>query len=178
MKSFPDPGTLPALEGLVCKQLAPTDAASIMTLQAQMLTALPDSTWYYPSDYTMFADCCQRGESFGFFSGETLAGFGTLTPWYARPDRNYALKVGDPVENTYDFQDVMVSPLFRRRGIHSALLDFFEHLARDAGGVALYCTIAPDNIPSVRSFEKAGYQCILQKPAYEGMLRGYFRKRL
>lgn len=176
--TFPSPGPLPSLPGLVCRQLTPADADAIMALQAEMLAALPDPTWYYPSPRALFAACCARGESFGFFAGESLAGFGTLTPWYIRPETCYAVKVSQPSEHTFDFQDVMVAPAFRRRGIHRALLAFFERLTRTQGGVALYCTIAPANIPSVASFTQAGYVCLCEQPAYEGMIRGYFRKSL
>jgi GNAT superfamily N-acetyltransferase len=178
MNTFPNPGKLPALEGFTCRQLAEPDAQAIMALQTAMLAALPSPTWYYPSPRALFAACCARGEAFGFFSGARLAGFAVLTPWHVRPDACYAHKVGDPPENTYDFQDVMVHPDFRRRGIHAALLSLFDRLAREAGGTALYCTIAPENLPSVASFQKAGYTCVRVQPAYEGMLRGYYRKAL
>lgn len=174
----PPPDALPRLRGLVCKQLTEPDADAIMALQAQMLAALPARTWYYPSPRALFAVCCQRGEAFGFWDGDSLAGFGILTPWHIRPDACYAHKIGDPPEATFDFQDVMVAPGYRRRGIHTALLALFERMARDAGGRAIYCTIAPENLPSVASFEKAGYVCVRRQPAYEGMLRGYYRKSL
>lgn len=149
-----------------------------MALQSVMLSALPMRTWYYPSPREMFAGCCERGESFGFWDGEHLAGFGTLTPWHIRPATCYARKAGETAEDTFDFQDVMVAPEHRRRGIHTALLGLFDGLARAAGGTAIYCTIAPDNTPSVASFEKAGYTLLRVQPAYEGMLRGYYRKIL
>lgn len=177
-ETFLCPEFLPTLEGLTCQQLTPADVDAIMALQTSMLAALPDPTWYYPSDWALFAGCCERGESFGFFDGRQLAGFGTLTPWYIRPATCYAAKINAPTANTFDFQDVMVSPPYRRRGIHSALLNLFERMARASGGIAMYCTIAPDNLPSVNSFQKAGYACVRVQPAYEGMLRGYFRKEL
>ncbi|NLI21245.1 MAG: GNAT family N-acetyltransferase [Clostridiales bacterium] len=178
MRSFPTPLCFPTLPGLDCRPLVRENAANIMALQAAMLAALPDPCWYYPSDQDMFERCCERGESFGFWDGDTLAGFGTLTPWWVRPETCYAARIGDPTVLTFDFQDVMVHAAYRRLGIHSALLRLFEDVARSAGGKALYCTIAPENTPSVRSFEKAGYACVCVQPAYGGMLRGYYRKRL
>lgn len=178
MKTFPSPNRLPVLDGLICRQLNPADVDAIMDLQAAMLASLPDCTWYYPSEKELFMACCERGESFGFYHGQELAGFGTLTPWYIRPETCYAAKVSVPITNTFDFQDVMVAPGYRRRGIHSALLALFERMTREAGGIAMYCTIAPDNLPSVASFQKAGFACVKVQPAYEGMLRGYFCKAL
>lgn len=174
----PAPGELPHIPDLLCRQLAEPDADAILTLQAEMLAALPARSWYYPSPRALFAACCRRGEAYGFFDGALLAGFGVLTPWHIRPDTCYACKIGDPPDATFDFQDVMVAPGYRRRGIHTALLRLFEGMARKAGGKAIYCTIAPENLPSVASFEKAGYVCVRRQPAYEGMLRGYYRKTL
>ena len=178
MITFTNAAPLPTVLGFACKQLTQPDAVAIMRLQDAMLAALPNATWYYPSPVALFDACCARGESFGFFDGPQLVAFGTLTPWYIRPDACYAGKVGEPTQNTFDFQDVMVHPVYRRLGLHSALLTLFDRLTRAANGNAIYCTIAPENLPSVRSFKKAGYVCIRQQPAYEGMLRGYYRKVL
>lgn len=178
MKTFLAPDPLPVIPGLLCKQLDETHVDAIMALQASMMETLPDRSWYYPSPAAMFAGCCERGECFGFFNGERLAGFGTLTPWYIRPDTCYAVKIGAPPEHTFDFQDMMVAADYRRRGIHAALLTLFDRMAREAGGRAEYCTIAPGNQPSIASFEKAGYVCVRVQPAYAGMLRGYYRKVL
>ena len=178
MSTFAPITDLPTLDGLTCKQLTAADTQAIMNLQAEMLAALPDPSWYYPSSGDVFAACCQRGEVFGFWADKQLAGFGILTPWYIRPTSCYAVKAGDEPMNTFDFQDVMVAPAYRRRGIHKALLQLFERLTLTAGGRALYCTIAPQNLPSIQSFQKAGFTCICEQPAYEGMLRGYYRKVL
>jgi len=178
MKTFETLPDLPALGGLQCRQLDAADTPAMMALQADMQNALPDPHWYYVSPAIVFEACCVRGEVFGFWDGETLAGFGILTPWYIRPEDCYAHKVGDDPHHTLDFQDVMVSPAYRRRGIHSALLALFDQIARQQNAAALYCTIAPENVPSVSSFEKAGYQWLKTQPAYEGMPRGYYRKTL
>ena len=178
MTTFTTLPDLPVLNGLRCRRLDAADTPAIMALQAAMLDALPDPSWYYPSPAIVFEACCMRGESFGFFQGETLAGFGTLTPWYIRPETCYAHKVGENPHRTMDFQDVMVSPAFRRRGIHSELLALFDGIARQENATALYCTIAPENEPSIASFQKAGYRWLITQPAYEGMPRGYYRKDL
>lgn len=166
------------LTDLTFRPLKRADSPAIMALQQVMLGALPDPSWYYPSPEETFAQCCDRGETYGYWDGNTLAGFAILTPGSVRGEKSYAHKVGDPSENTFDFQDIMVHPSYRRRGMHSAFLSLFEAMSRELGGVAMYCTIAPDNFPSVSSFEKAGYHCVCQKPAYDGRLRGYYKKDL
>ena len=164
--------------GLKLRQLTVEDAVSIMEVQEVTLQSLPDPLWYYPSAMEQFAECCAGGECFGYFSRGKLVGFATLTPSHARPQRCYAGKLNHSPENTYDVQDVMVLPKFRRRGVHSALLRLFEETAYALGSVALYATIAPDNLPSVSSFEKAGYERVAVQPAYDGRMRAYYCKRL
>ena len=82
-------------------------------------------------DDVLFAACCLRGEAFGFLSGEQLAGFAILTPWHVRHDACYASKVGDPPQNTFDFQDVMVHPDFRRRFLHGFRRNFLHGFRRN-----------------------------------------------
>ncbi len=166
------------LPGLTFRPLTVADVDAVMAMQEVIQAGLPEKEWYFPSPREMFGAELTRGEGFGYFDEAVLAGFAVLTPWHVRGDACYAAKAGQPTENTYDFQDVMVAPDYRRRGIHSALLDAFERHARSLGGVALYCTISPKNIPSVRSFEKAGYRCVAVQPAYAGWERGYYRKGL
>lgn len=167
------------LYGLTLAQLLPTDAAAIVSLQSIMLSALPDPTWYYPSTQMQYESCCMRGECFGYFAAnKQLIGFATLTPWHVRPSSCYAYKLGLPPTDSYDVQDVMVHPDFRRRGIHSNLLLLFEEIARTLSGKALYATVSPKNVPSVASFEKAGFLLQTIQPAYEGMPRGYYQKQL
>lgn len=166
------------LSGLTLRMLTRENAPAIMAIQNVMLAHLPDPSWYYPSPQEMFADCCERGEAWGFFEEEALAGFAVLTPWHVRGDSCYAAKVGEPREDTFDFQDVMVHPQYRRRGIHSAFLRLFEQLARERSGRCLYATVAPGNEPSARNFERAGYECVREQPAYDGRMRRYYRRQL
>lgn len=167
-----------ALQGLRLRQLRREDAGDIMVMQEAVLLDLPDPLWYYPSSQEAFAACCAQGECFGYYAPRRLAGFATLTPGFARPERCYAHKLGLPPEGTYDVQDVMVHPAYRRRGIHSALLALFQETARRVGGHTLLATIAPDNLPSTASFEKAGFTYILTMPAYDGRPRSFYQKVL
>ena len=164
--------------GLRLCQLASGDLAAVLNLQNQMMDALPDPLWYVLSTRQDQEENLARGDIFGCRQGKTLVAFSVLTPWNARGEKAYAHKLGQPVEDTFDIHDLIVHPDFRRRGIHSAFLQLFEEIARTLNGKALYATIAPDNVPSVAGFEKAGYACVKIQPTYDGRLRGYFRKEL
>ena len=166
------------LQGLFLRQLIPQDLGALMDLQEQVLRELPDPMWYMPSTREEHEEDIASGDMFGCWDGQVLVGFAALSPWRFRVEKAYAAKVGDPIENTYDVRDLMVHTGYRRRGISSAFLRVFEEMARKAGGRAIYATIDPGNLPSIRGFEKAGYVHVRTQPAYDGRLRGYYRLAL
>lgn len=164
-----------AMPGLSLRALVPADVDAMLALQQGMLLALPDPRWYYPSERWEFESGTQSPDSYGYFDGDALVGFAMLTPAGARAERGYALKLGDAPQGTYDFHDVMVAPEYRRRGMHTNFLRLFEQMARTDGGTAVYATVDPDNGASCRNFERAGYMCVTQKPAYDGRERRYYK---
>lgn len=166
------------LAGLKLKQLAPEDLEALLALQETVLQGLPDPAWFVVSQREEHMETLSRGEVFGCLAGKKLVGFAVLSPWNVRGKDSYAAKLGESVENTLDVRDVMVHPDYRRRGIHSAFLRLFEETGRITGIRAMYATIAPENLPSVKCFEKAGYCLIKAQPAYDGRLRSFYRKTL
>lgn len=167
-----------SLPGASLRPMTLADLPALMELQAIMCANLPDPQWYVTSTKEQFGAVLEKGEGYGFFAEDQLAGVAVLSPWHTRDERGYAYKLGVDTENTYDVQDVMVHPDYRRQGMHSAFLRLFEEMARRLDGVAMYATVAPDNLPSCRSFEKAGYVLIKTQPAYDGRLRRYYVKAL
>lgn len=167
-----------ALEGCALRPLEPGDVPAMLEMQAEVLDALPDKRWYYPSDEEEFLQATAAEEGFGYFDGERLLGFAEISPGEMRGARGYAASLGEAPEGSFDFHDVMVRPCARRRGMHAAFLRLFERMARDAGGRTIYATVDPDNAPSYRNFERAGYRAALEKPAYDGRARRYYRLEL
>ncbi len=174
------PGTVDAykLRGLALRQLTFADKAQMMRMQETVLSALPDPAWYFPSEEWEFDEWLNGREALGYFAGNELAGFAVASPASARGERSYAGKLGDPVEDTFDFHDVMVLPAYRGRGLHTMFLKLFEEMARALDGRAIYATVDPGNGASWRNFEKAGYACVAEKTAYDGRMRRYYRLTL
>lgn len=164
-----------AVGGLTLKPLTPDNKTQMMDIQQAMLLALPNPAWYYPSEEWEFDEWLTQREAFGYFDGERLAAFAVLTPAALRHERSYALKLGEPSENTFDFHDVMVLPAYRGRGIHTHFLRLFADLAKAANATAIYATVDPENGASYRNFERAGYVCVATQPAYDGRMRKYYR---
>ncbi len=170
--------TAPKIEGLTLRMLTTRDVPAMLTLQEQVMATLEDPAWYYPSEEWEFASAAVDGEAWGFFDGDTLAGFAEMTPGEKRGEHSYARKLGLPVEGSYDFHDVMVAPAMRRRGIQTAFLHLFTRLAKQGGGIAMYCTVDPGNGASWRNFERFGYRVVCTMPAYDGRMRRFYRLTL
>ena len=166
------------LRGLRLRQLIPSDIEDMLALQARVLAALPDPAWYVPSERWEFVDALEGRDAFGYYDGDVLAGFAEITPAAARGERSYARKLNEPSADTFDFHDVMVSPDYRGRGIHTAFLQLFTEMARAVGGRAIYATVDPTNAPSYRNFERAGYALVVTQPAYDGRPRRFYRLTL
>ena len=176
--------TLPAqldayhIRGLALCQLTPAHKGQMVALQEQVMALLPDPAWYFPSEDWEFDQWLQNGEAIGYLDGDTLCGYAVMTPQSVRGDHSYAQVLGEAEENTFDFHDVMVSPDYRRRGLHANFLKLFTEMARAMGGKAIYATVDPENGASWRNFEREGYQCVTTRPAYDGRLRRYYKKEL
>lgn len=165
-------------KALSTRILVDEDLDKVVALQDVMLQDLPDPTWYYPSEREEFAREIKNGQVWGSFCGEELAAYAILTRAGLDPNGCYAEHMGNAAENTWDFQDIVVKPDYRRQGIHSMYLELFYGYVKQQGGTTIYCTVSPDNVPSWHSFEKAGYQRVDVRPAYDGRLRAYYMLRV
>ena len=170
--SFPSPA------GLTLRPLSMADVPAMLALQEEVLAALENPSWYFPSEEWEFASAVLAGEAWGYFNGDQLAGFAEMTPGEARGEHSYAAKLGLPVAHSFDFHDVMVAPPMRRRGIQSAFLAIFTKLAKESGGTAMYATVDPGNGASWRNFERFGYRVVTTMPAYDGRMRRFYRLAL
>lgn len=157
-------------------QLTEADLPAMMALQADMAAALPNPRWYFTSSQEEFAGEVAAGRVQGIRVHGELAAFAIAAP--GGGEGSYAAILGRDEPHSLDFQDVMVSPAYRRRGIHSYFLALFEQQARAQQMTAMYATVDPDNLPSLRSFEKAGWKRLTVRSAYDGRIRAYYRKAL
>lgn len=158
--------------------LAARDVPDMLALQSRMLADLPMKRWYFPNVEAEFIADCNDGFATGIRMDGRLIALGVACAGSCHPGGSYAAVVGDDPARTFDFRDVMVDPAWRRQGIHSAYLALYREQAQAAGCTAVYATVDPDNEPSWRAFEKAGFRRLLVCPAYDGRIRAYYRLAL
>ena len=157
--------------------LTEADGEAMFALQQRVLAQLPSPRWYYPSKVEEFASHAALGHAWGLRVEGCLIALNIAVPSW-ESDHGYAACVGRDERSSLDFQDMMVNPDFRRQGIHSFFLTLQERRAREQGMTAMYATVDPDNLPSLRAFEKAGFVILQQQSAYDGRPRCYLRKGL
>lgn len=156
-------------------RLNEADLSALMALQQRMAAALPDPRWYYQSTEAQFASDMHAGYMLGAYDHGQLIVMGSLLPGGGDGECQYARDLGHEPTGTMNFCDVMVDPGYRRQGLHSLLLETFRTTALEQGCHAIYATVDPENLPSRRSFEKAGYEALALRPAYDGRPRVYYR---
>ena len=166
------------LPGFELKKLSFDHKQQMMKLHDDVLAALPNPSWYFPSDEWEFDAWLTGQEAWGYLDGDVLCGFAVITPWHHRFGRSYAQVLGEEAENTFDFHDVLVLPRYRGRGMHTMFLKLFTDLAREAGAMAIYATVDPENSASWHNFEKAGYEIASVRLAYDGRQRRYYKLTL
>ena len=105
---LPNDLTAYAVDGLLPRLLTPADVPAMLALQAEVLEALPDKRWYYPSDDEEFRQVVSACEGVAYFDGDTLLGFAELTPGELRGSHSYAASLKQPVNGSFDFHDVIV----------------------------------------------------------------------
>ncbi|MDD3334080.1 MAG: GNAT family protein [Eubacteriales bacterium] len=166
-------------EGLKLRALESNDITAMLELQQAVIAALPDPRWYVPSEREEFIQVVAAHEGFGYFLGERLCGFAELSPGVSRMGgHSYAEMLGKTIEGSYDFHDVMTHPSFRSRGMHTSFLRLFQQMVQEENGRWIYATVDPENVASWNNFEKAGYELLIERPAYDGRARRFYRLTL
>ena len=69
---------------------------------------------------------------------------------------------------------------YRGNGIQKKLIEYAcDYLCRKCGNIRYaMATVSPDNIPSLKSFEKAGFKIMLTKEKYGGKLRHILKREI
>lgn len=159
--------------------LTQADVADMVALSRRMEAKLPSPRWYFTSDEAIYADDLTHSFGYGIRQDGRLIAFAIACEGFRQDaGHSYAAIVGDEVAGSLDFKDMITDPDYRRMGLQSALQRQLAEDARRLGHSRMYCTIDPDNLPSRSAFEKAGYTAVMQRIAYDGRPRVYYRLML
>ena len=75
------------------------------------------------------------------------------------------------LKNIRHMESVVVDANYRGRGLHRKLLQKAESIEKTQKTTVLMATVHPDNVYSLRNFEREGYKCLLETEKYGGLRR-------
>lgn len=134
---------------------------------------------FYVNDLETLEHQMDSGFTLKGYAGQSLAGI--LHVHYPEPSQSHAERVGDQF-GTVDVAHMDIAavlPKFRGYGLMELLLIHAEEqLEMNGQRFALYATVAPDNGPSIRSFEFCGYEKVDDTSIHGTHQRYVFRKLL
>ena len=147
------------------------DGPAMYALMQEMFEHLPDPRWYYGSTQEELEEQARMGFATGIWEGERLVAMNFLVPAHLADHGGYAAQLGHDSTNSLNYDGIVVAPDYKRRGIQSAFLE----RARKLGYKTIYATVDPENVPSLASFEKAGYVRVAQENIFDGRPRVFMK---
>lgn len=151
--------------------LTEADAPAMYALMQEMFAHLLDQRWYYGSTQEELAEQARMGHAVGIWAEDRLVAMNILVPAREAHQGGYAAKLGLDDPDSLNYEDVIVAPDYQRKGIQSAFLA----RARSLGYKTIYATVDPENLPSLCSFERAGYVRVAQMETYDGRPRVFMK---
>ena len=104
-----------AFSSLLCP-LTAQDGPAMIALQQEMLLQLPSPRWYYPSTLEEFSSHAAAGHALGLKIDGRLIAL-NIAVAAEESDHSYAALLGLDEPKSMDFQDIIVSPDWRRRTV-------------------------------------------------------------
>lgn len=157
------------------------DVDAIIQMMAELYEQMEDKTWFYPDEDDAVRDFVTRsGFALKAMVGEQMVGFFFgYAPGKERENMGtYMGFSGEEMQKVAHMETAMVIPEFRGRGIQRLLMAKAEETFKERGYTHLMGTAHPDNIFSVKNFEKQGYQIVAEARKYGGLRRYVFYKNV
>jgi predicted GNAT superfamily acetyltransferase len=161
------------------RRATPDDLDKVLTLQNEIMEALPDKDLYAPfteaeSLAQLEHDICMMAEC----NGE-VAGYSVMIPNDPDSPENYGKYFNydrEQLAQTVSMDLTMVSPKYRGRGIQRIFNKLRLGMAAEMGAHEALTTISPDNPYSYRNFLVLNFEIIEQREMYGGKQRYILRK--
>lgn len=184
------------MEGFVIKQAGYNDAERFHAVMKAAYDSIDDKELYICDEYDYVKGiinnkdngfgimCCSKGHSSSYIPvGVLLVAFPRLSPdnlMYDVKDADVTkLQVTDDVlKRTAHIESAAVLKEYRGNGLQNMMIAHACEYIRTYYPDIRYvmATVSPRNIPSVRSFQKNGFETIITKDKYGGKIRSIILK--
>ena len=150
------------------------DTDSIIQMMLELYEQIPNKEWFYPDkdeDVRWFLN--ESGFALKAMFEEKMIGFFFgYVPGLERENMGEYMGLSkEELKKVGHMETAMVIPEFRGRGLQARLMEAAECEFKSRGYVHMFGTVHPDNIYSVRNFEKQGYRVVKETRKYGGLLR-------
>ena len=157
------------------------DTDGIIQMMAELHQQMEDKTWFYPDkdeDVRWFLE--ESGFALKAMHGDEMIGFFFgYAPGTQRENMGVYLNLPEEeLKRAAHMETAMIIPEFRGRGLQKLLMETAEQIFKKKGYVHMFGTVHPDNIYSVRNFEKQGYRVVTETRKYGGLRRYVCYKNL
>ena len=157
--------------------------SKIMELERSIYDGLEDKSFYSCSDKEDFENAIKgKGKIIGCVSlnDNELIAMGVYIE-YGYGDHNYGYDIniqGEELLKVGQLESTVVLEHYRGNRLQKIMCEILEELGKKAGMKYICATAAPDNKYSVHTFEKLGYNIIVDKLMYGGLRRYVFMKEI
>jgi GNAT superfamily N-acetyltransferase len=140
-------------------RLSAGDLGDLTGLQEVVLGSLGDSGWLRANTPEMLHECLVTHDTFGVRSGGELVGAAVLFHGGRTKENIAGYFTEDPetLDRSVNLKLVFTSPAVRRTGLAQHLVAFLLRCAAEQGYAEVFCTVHPQNLPSQRLFQDAGF---------------------
>lgn len=155
----------------------------IMELQQNIYDGIENKDFYVCSDKEEFENAINgKGKVIGCVSliNNELIAIGVYIE-YGYENHNYGYDIqiqGEELLKVGQVESTLVSESYRGNGLQKIMCEILEELGRKATMKYICATAAPDNRYSVHTFEKLGYNIMVDKLKYGGLRRYVFMKEI
>lgn len=152
----------------------------IMMLQEEIMNGLTNKEWYSPSSREEFLiQITKIGKIVGcVLEDDRLAAIGAYVEWgYEDHNYGYDLDIKDKeLLQVGQIEATIVHESFRGNGLQNKICTEVEKIAKINKNKVIAATVHPDNIYSLRTFQKLGYEIKKEKLKYGGLRRLILKK--
>ncbi|WP_274654644.1 GNAT family N-acetyltransferase [Paenibacillus humicola] len=122
----------------------------------------------------------EKGEIYGAFLNGIFVAYSVLA-FPGMSERNLGREFGVPekeLSKVAVLDSTVVHESARGLGLQRCFHDLREKRAREKDCLYLYSTVHPENVPSIKNLEAAGFTLQFTRPMYGGKARHCYAKRL
>lgn len=157
------------------------EVPQVMALMKEVYEQMPDKTWFFMDEdsvlrkYILEEGFCLKAVVENQIAGVFIACY----PGKSEDNLGGYMQFGEEeLMRTAHMEIAMVRSGYRGLGIQKKLMEQGEKELKDKGYRYLMGTAHPDNIYSVRNFERLGYQVVAEELKYGGWPRYVFYKEI